>query len=264
MESDSIAHTRAYLERMRFTGDASRGAPSREMLRALQQAHLLAVPFENLSIHYNQPIRLEDEALYDKIVRRRRGGFCYEVNGMFAWLLRQLGYTVTLLSARVAGADGEFSQEFDHLTLLVSQVEGVDWLTDVGFGDCFRWPLRFESGLEQDGGDGYRYRLRSDASVTAGDWLLERGDGNSWTPQYRFSPRPRVMSDFAARCVYQQTSSDSYFTQKRICTLAQPNGRLTLSDLLLITTQDGVREERMLANEDEYRAVLAERFGVTI
>src|SRR6476620_2196832 len=115
----SSLDAQAYLQRIHFSAalDLAAPQPSSRLLGALHQAHLLLVPFENLSIHYGQPILLEERALYDKIVRRRRGGFCYELNGLFAWLLRQLGFTVTLLSARVAQADGDFSPEFDHLTL---------------------------------------------------------------------------------------------------------------------------------------------------
>src|SRR6476661_8880772 len=102
--ASSVLDLRAYVERIRFSGelDLDSPAPTAALLGALHQAHLFAVPFENLSIHYGQPITLEDETLYDKIVSRRRGGFCYELNGLFARLLRRLGFTVTLLSARVA------------------------------------------------------------------------------------------------------------------------------------------------------------------
>ena len=87
----------------------------------MHRAHLLAVPFENLDIHLGRPISLDQDALFGKIVTRRRGGFCYELNGLFALLLRELGFEVTLLSAGVARADGGFGPEFDHLTLLVSE-----------------------------------------------------------------------------------------------------------------------------------------------
>src|SRR5215470_1616306 len=116
------------------------GPPSLPLLRRLHAAHMLAVPFENLSIHVGEPISLGVDALYDKIVRRRRGGFCYELNGLFAWLLRHLGFTVTLLSARVAQPDGGFTPEFDHLALVVPDIDGADWLADVGFGDSFHRP----------------------------------------------------------------------------------------------------------------------------
>jgi N-hydroxyarylamine O-acetyltransferase len=233
---------------------------------------MLAVPFENLSIHYSQPIVLRDEALFDKIVTRRRGGFCYELNGMFSWLLRLIGYDVALLSAEVAESDGSFSAPFDHLTLLVHQVDGADWLADVGFGDSYRRPLRFEPHTEQDGGDGRIYRMYESDMRAAGDgddqryWLVEqRTDAQpTWEPVYRFTLQPHALADFAARCHYHQTSPESHFTQKRICSLALPDGRISLSDLRLITRLHGVREERQLGSEDEYRAVLAERFGVVL
>src|SRR5712691_2098401 len=96
---------KAYLERINYHGSR---APTAETLRALQVAHLLTVPFENLSIHAGQPILLEGDALFTKIVSNRRGGFCYEANGLFAVLLRALGFDVALLTAEVANAAGEF------------------------------------------------------------------------------------------------------------------------------------------------------------
>ncbi len=268
---------RDYLARIAFTMPAHIDfhRPSLTLLQALHEAHMLAVPFENLSIHYGQPIVLRVAALYDKMVTRRRGGFCYELNGMFAWLLRQLEYQVTMLSAEVAESGGTFSPAYDHLALLVHQVDGADWLADVGFGDSYRQPLRFHADIEQDGGDGHTYRLHESQSRDHEQaeqdqypyWLVEqRGDNSStpWNPVYRFTLRPHALTDFAERCIYQQTSPDSHFTQKRICSLALPDGRISLSDLRLITTIDGNREERELASEDEYRAVLAERFSVVV
>ncbi len=126
----------AYLQRINYDGPL---APSAETLRQLHLAHLLSVPFENLSIHRHEPIVLNDDALFEKIVRRRRGGFCYELNGVFAALLRSLGFNVTMLSAEVANNEGEFGEPFDHMTLMVTLDER--WLADVGFGDSFREPL---------------------------------------------------------------------------------------------------------------------------
>ncbi len=263
-----------YLARINFArlSESELQNPSLKLLQALHEAHMLDVPFENLSIHYGQPIVLRNELLYDKIVRRRRGGFCYELNGMFAWLLRQLGYEVTLLSAEVAESGGAFSAPYDHLALLVHQVDGADWLADVGFGDSFRQPLRFQAELEQDGADGHTYRLRESQSREGTRdeqglfpyWLVEQRGDTQWDPVYRFTLRPHVLTDFTERCIYQQTSLDSHFTQKRICSLALPDGRISLSDLRLITTLDGKRDERMLSSEDEYRTILAERFGIVV
>src|SRR6267142_5206908 len=117
--------TQAYLKRINYTGPS---APGAETLRLLQVAHLRTVPFENLSIHSGEPIVLDDEALFEKIVRRRRGGFCYELNGLFAALLRALGFEVAMLSAEVANAEGEFSRDFDHMALMITIEER--WLAD--------------------------------------------------------------------------------------------------------------------------------------
>jgi N-hydroxyarylamine O-acetyltransferase len=287
---------RAYLARIDFSPNPDRDvlSPSLHLLHALHEAHLLAVPFENLSIHYGQPIILDDAALYEKIVRRHRGGFCYELNGLFAWLLRRLGFEVTLLSAGVAQASGTYSPEFDHLALLVRHVEGADWLADVGFGELFRQPLQLQRDVEQDGADGHWYRLRevpavdsSHAESRAGSaapaestesgnprprayWVLERREDAPaaphlrWQPQYRFTLQPYALTDFVERCCYHQTSPDSHFTQKRICSRALPAGRVSLSDLRLITTIQATREERLLRSEEEYRATLADQFGIVL
>jgi N-hydroxyarylamine O-acetyltransferase len=137
----------AYLQRILYAGPIK---PDAQTLAGLQRAHMLAVPFENLDIPLNRPIRLEEVALWDKIISRRRGGFCYELNGLFARLLREIGFDVTHLNARVYNRDGNLGIDFDHLALLV-EVPGQTgrWLADVGFGDSFNEPLRFEEQGEQ-------------------------------------------------------------------------------------------------------------------
>jgi N-hydroxyarylamine O-acetyltransferase len=249
----------AYLQRLHYHGTLE---PSAVTLRALHAAHLQHVPFENLDIHHRQLFDLNPTALFDKIVTRRRGGFCYELNGLFALLLEQVGFTVTRLAARVVDKDGNLGPEFDHLTLQVRCPAEVDsmWLTDVGFGDSFLEPLRFDDVSEQ--ADGLRaYRIEHDA---AGRWVWERDYDGTWARQYRFDVQPRQLSDFAPMCVWQQTSPESSFTQRRVCTRATPTGRITLSDMRLITTVNGQRSERLLDGEAEYEVVLREEFGIIL
>ena len=242
----------AYLKRINYHGPT---APSAETLRALQLAHLQTVPFENLSIHAGEPIVLEDEALFTKIVEHRRGGFCYECNGLFAALLRTLGFDVTMLSAEVANARGGYSQPFDHMALMVTGPQR--WLVDVGFGDSFLEPLLLEERSEQVEGK------RAYKIVDEDGWLvLLRREMNIWTPQYRFTLQPYQYQDFAGMCRYHQTSPESHFTQKRICSRATESGRITLSDLRLIETRDDERHERVLANQEEYDVALKQHFGI--
>ena len=160
----------AYLRRINYTGSIE---PTAQTLRDLQVAHLKTVPFENLSIHAGEPIVLEGEALYKKIVEQRRGGFCYECNGSFAGLLRALGFQVEMLAAGVANRQGGFGPLFDHMALAVTLDER--WLVDVGFGDSFLKPLLLDSREVQVQGT-QSFRIDED-----GDYLilLRRNEGRT-------------------------------------------------------------------------------------
>ncbi len=180
---------------------------------------------------------------------RRRGGFCYELNGLFARLLEALGYTVTLLSAQVLHADGRESHEYDHLTLRVDLVE--PWLVDVGYGDCFREPMPLRADSEFVDSLGRSYRLAVDGEL----WELSDAE-----PQYRFTLTPRAYAEFEPMCRWQQTESP-WFTGHRMCTIATPDGRLTLLDDKLITHAGGERAEREI-DEAEVPELLSALFGI--
>ncbi len=247
----------AYLNRIEYRGPLD---PDFEMLRQLHLAHLLHVPFENLSIHAHEPIVLHDTALFEKIVTHRRGGFCYELNGLFAALLRELGFEVAMLSAQVAGNEHEFSRDFDHMTLMVA-LDEERWLVDVGFGDSFVEPLPLVTDTEYEQRDN-RYRLANDSEERL---VLEQASKNEdWKPQYRFSLRAYQYSDYAEMCSYHQTSPESHFTRQRICSRLTPRGRISLSDMRFIVTEDGVRTERGLENDKEYAELLRDRFGIVM
>jgi len=247
----------AYLKRINYNGSRE---PAPQTLRDLQVAHLKAVPFENLSIHAGEPIVLEDEALFDKIVGQRRGGFCYECNGSFAALLRALGFQVEMLAAGVARRDGGFGPVFDHMALCVTLAER--WLVDVGFGDSFLEPLLLDSREEQVQG------TRSFRIDAAGNYLilLRRNDGENWEPQYRFALQPFGLPDYEEMCRFHQTSPESHFTQNIICSRVTEDGRITLSDMRLVTTTgpQRTRQEQMLATREEYDRVLREQFGIVM
>ena len=249
---ERIVDIARYLERIAYHGSREPILPT---FQALHEAHLLAVPFENLDIFLGIAIVLDEPSLWTKIIEHHRGGFCYELNGLFALLLRALGFQVDLLSAAVARSTGGVGPEFDHLTLLVHLEQ--DWLVDVGFGESFRKPLRMQAGpTQQQNGESYRLEREGEA------WVYLVWDG-AWTPAYRFHMQPHALRDFAAMCRYHQTSPQSTFTQKRVCSLATCSGRITLSDELLITTSDGERTERVLTEQD-YRSVLAQEFGIVL
>jgi N-hydroxyarylamine O-acetyltransferase len=244
------AQVKAYLARCGATRPARADA---ESLRQLQLRHLMAVPFENLSIHLGEPIVLDQRALFHKLVERRRGGFCYELNGLFAALLSALGFSVTMLAARVFGADG-LGPPFDHMVLRVDTPD--PWLADVGFGRHASHPLRMDvRGEQADPGGVFRVAENGD-----GDLELFR-DGE---PQYRLELRPRALGDFEATCWWQQTSPKSHFTQSLVCSLLTEAGRVTLSDRTLIETSGSDRRERPLTTDAEVLAAYRSHFGITL
>lgn len=247
----------AYLKRINYSGSLALTA---ETLRDLQVAHLKTVPFENLSIHAGEPIVLEGEALYKKIVEQRRGGFCYECNGSFAGLLRALGFQVEMFAAGVANRQGGFGPVFDHMALCVTFAER--WLVDVGFGDSFLEPLLLDSHETQIQGT-QSFRIDED-----GDYLIlfRRNDGEEWQPQYRFTRQSFGFPDYEEMCRFHQTSPESHFTQNVICSRVTEDGRITLSEMRLVTTSgpQRTRHEQLLASREEYDRVLEDQFGIVM
>jgi N-hydroxyarylamine O-acetyltransferase len=245
----------AYLARIGYHGATT---PTLDTLRRLHRAHLLSVPFENLDIHLQRKIAIDQDAFVRKIVEERRGGFCYELNGAFAALLRGLGYQLSLLSCRVARDNNSEGPDFDHLALLV-ECEG-QWLADVGFGDSYLEPLRLEIGTEQPQ-DGRTFRIASRGERLRVEKLEP---GGSWKHQYSFDLIPRRLEEFAFMCQYHQSSPESHFTRKRFCSMATPEGRVTLAGMQLILTRNGKREEIDLAGEPEWHETLSRYFGISL
>ncbi|MBB4688014.1 arylamine N-acetyltransferase family protein [Amycolatopsis jiangsuensis] len=242
----------AYLARLDLPVPA---AADLAALRVLQERHLARVPFENLSVHLGETIELTEEALFDKIVRHHRGGFCYELNGLFAALLRELGFVATLHAAQVFDDDGVPGPPLDHACVLV-RIEGEQWLVDVGFGRFSRQPLRLSAVDPQPDSEGEYLLL--DAPHGDVDVLQ---DG---VRQYRVERRPRRLSDFAPMAWWQSTSPDSHFTQSLTCSRPTAQGRVTLSGDRLIETVDGVRNEVELPTEAAVRLAYRVYFGLRL
>jgi N-hydroxyarylamine O-acetyltransferase len=238
--------------------------PTLATLSGLHLAHLYSVPFENLDIYLGRPIVLDEDLLFDKVVRRRRGGFCYELNGLFAAFLRAIGFKVTLLAAQFPRPLGQSGPELDHLVL---HVQGEDTakpvLADVAAGrGSFAVPLQSGTRRVQAQTEaGASFRLTPE---DGGQRLWRREPGGEWERFYRFGWRPRQLSEFSEGCRYHQTSPESHFTQGRICTLLTPTGRVTLSEHRLITTVNGARSERELADEAACRQALWTHFSIDL
>ena len=242
------------LERIGYRGSTE---PTPYTLGNLQMAFLRTVPFENLDIHLGRKIELASESIYEKIVSRKRGGFCYECNILFFDLLKQLGFKVEYLSARMVKGTTA-GPEYDHMVLHVTLEE--DYLVDVGNGQSCREPLRID-GTNSATSEGYTYTIGAHGKDHA---LYYQQSNAEWAPRFLFTLKPRKRADFSDMCHYHQTSPDSVFTQRRLVTIATADGRVTLTDMLLSITKEGDLQERVLGSETEYSVTLKQYFGIEI
>ncbi|HQU85700.1 MAG TPA: arylamine N-acetyltransferase [Pyrinomonadaceae bacterium] len=230
--------------------------PNLETLNLLQKLHLLNIPFENLDIHWKTPIVLDTEKFFGKIIDRKRGGFCYELNGLFNELLKELGFQTKLISARVFNGK-EFGAEYDHLAILV-KIGDAEYLTDVGFGDFSAEPLKFVLDKEQTDANGTFLIKNHDDEY----FEVVKKHGENWQSEYIFKDLARDLSEFAEMCNFHQTSPASHFTRGKLCSLMIENGRKTLTDKKFIQTKQDEKNETEIDSEDEFNEILAREFSI--
>lgn len=242
----------AYLDRVGLNG---RPAPTLEGLRTLHRAHLCAIPYENLDVQLGRPVTIERPAIFDKIVTGRRGGWCYEMNGVFGWALGELGFDVTRVTGAVTVKGDRSANIGNHLVLKVALGEG-DFVADVGLSGGPLDPMRLTEGDFEAGG--FAYRLER---VDAGWWRFQN-DPRSGPPAFDFNLAPADESLFARRCAELQTADWSPFVQNLICTRFTQNGTIVLLGRLLRTLTPDGRDEQVIGSADELVALLGEAFGL--
>lgn len=243
-----------YLSRIKYNKKLSADL---DTLIELQKCHLLNIPFENLDIHNRTPITIDVEKFYTKIIENKRGGFCYELNGLFNELLKVIGFKTFLVSARVFDTAENYSEEFDHLAIIVS-IDNEKWLTDVGFGEFAFSPLKIITGIEQKDARGIFRINQFDEEYL----VVQKQIPGGWKNEYLFSLKPRNISEFSEKCYYHQTSPDSHFTQKKLCSIPTQNGRITLTDKSLKITNNESIEEKEIKNEEQFYQLLKEYFSI--
>lgn len=244
-----------YLERIGLARKEIK--PDLNSLKLLQRNHLLNIPFENLDIHWKRKILLDEKLFAKKIIEEKRGGFCYELNGLFYQLLTELGFVSKIISARVSDGKGGFGEEYDHLAIL-TKIGKKEFLVDVGFGDFAAEPLEFRVGIEQEDTNGvFKIEKCPDDYFEV---LKKKDEGRS--SEYVFMGLERELSEFEAMCDYHQSSSKSHFTQKMVCSLMTENGRKTVTDKKFIETKDGVKKEVEINSRKEFDEVLEREFGI--
>jgi len=246
-----------YLERINYSDKTE---PEMEVLKALQKKHLLSVPFENLDIHDKIPIELDLANIFKKVVIERRGGFCYELNGIFHELLNSIGFDVKMISARVFDQTQQiFSPEFDHLAI-IAKIESVDYLADVGFGEFAFSPLKIElNTIHNDERGSFRIEKYDDLY-----YKVAKRAGDNWGPEYMFTLKKRDLSEFKDMCHYNQTSPLSHFTQNKFCSLATEKGRITVTSNKIKITEGDTITELQVNSEEEFLVALTKYFHIRL
>jgi N-hydroxyarylamine O-acetyltransferase len=246
---------RQYLDRINYSGSLE---PTLETLIALHRAHLQTIPYENLEIHFGRKLGLKLERIFERLVLERRGGWCYEMNGLFAWVLRELGFDVRLVSTQVTRADGSLMAPGDHVALIV-QLETESqklWLIDVGWGNGFLDPLPLEAGTYTQGF--LEYRLESHDHAWRFFNQQFGADGFSFTLE------PRKLEEFQERCTWQQSSAESGFVRVAVCQRFTLEGINTLRGAVLTTIRETGKFEHTIRSFEEYQKVLREDFNFEV
>src|SRR5699024_2957468 len=241
-----------YLQRIGL--DDTKGT-SLETLHQLQLHHMLHIPFENLDVMHQVPIPLDVETYYTKIVLNQRGGFCYELNGLFNWLLQNLGFNSYFISGTVNRPDGSWAKEGSHAAQIVELDQS--YLVDVGFGDSARKPIPLTGEPQEDISGIYRV-----VKVRENIFDLQRKKNEyEFITLFRFDIAPRKLTDFEEACQFNQNSPQSHFTQNEIVSLATLDGRITLSGNSLIVTHFG-EKQKTIVSDSEKPSVLKQYFDI--
>ena len=245
----------AYLERVHYDGPLT---PCVETLRRLHRAQVLHIPFEILDLFLGRPIQLDEASVVKKLVDERRGGYCYELNGLFLLVLRHLGFTVTPLAARVFH-DGAPAQKSHQLTLV--EVEGERWLADVGFGGnglLDPLPLALEREFHQDFDT---FRLLSDPKL---GFIIQYRAEENWHGLHAFSLEEHYPADYRMMNHYNSTSPAALFTQHIVCTRPTGETRFTLLDDELKARSQHETTITHLDSQKAYRDALQDVFGIVL
>ncbi|XP_031565374.1 uncharacterized protein LOC116300609 [Actinia tenebrosa] len=271
-----------YLKRLQYSGPV---LPNLETLNTLHRLHILNIPFENLNNLLQEEYLCTKEGLYEKIVLEHRGGLCHELNTSFAFLLKDIGFSLIRVEAKVyCNYMKSWAPLPTHQLLIVYLGEEI-WIVDVGFGEGFAVPLRFVEDEIQDA-ENANYRIKKDLDEAGQKWFIiesssrnvvalhlsneaEKSEDCEWQYIYKFNLTPRSIQHFSNARNMTLKSPSSTFNQGLVCTLLRPWGRITISRYKLIkkyvkNKEISRKEVKMLENQEEVMSVLESEFGIKI
>jgi N-hydroxyarylamine O-acetyltransferase len=239
-----------YLDRIGYTGNLE---PNLETLIGLHRAHLQTIPYENLEIHFGRTLGLKLERIFERLVLERRGGWCYEMNGLFAWVLREIGFDVRLVSASVTDGNGKLTDPGHHLALTVKLEK--TWLVDVGWGNGFLDPLPLEAGAHKQGFLEYR--------IEEGDGVWKFHNQQFSPDDFTFALEPQNLEAFAQKCKWMQSINTRFYHQT-FCHLFVPDGINTLHGAVLSKIRSSGKLKQTISSFEEYEQVLREDFKLEV
>lgn len=233
--------------------------PTKDLLFSIQYQFTQTVPYENIDILRGIPLSLEEEDLYDKIVTRHRGGYCFEINGFLGMLLRAVGYDVTDYMARYLRGETEIPMR-RHRVLIVTCDDGAKYICDAGIGQsAFRYPLPFIEGNE-DHQCGEIYRLDRDDFY---GWVISDRHHGAWRRFYGFTEEPQLNIDYVMPSFWCEKHPDSPFTSAYMLSIKTPDGRKTLDgNVFRVFAGEDVTEQTL--SDAEIPGVLDTVFGIRL
>jgi N-hydroxyarylamine O-acetyltransferase len=244
----------AYFDRIGFTDDAR---PDLTTLRALHRAHMLAIPYDSLDVQLGRPVSLDPAAAFDKIVTRRRGGWCYEMNGLFGAMLQNIGFKVTRMAgAAMREVRGDFMIG-SHLVLLV-ELDGEPWIADVGFGDGALEPFRLAAGPLSF--EGYDFRVET----LDERWWRFHNHPLGGAKSFDFVVEPADPALLQEKCDWLQGAADSPFVQNVICQRYRGGEILQLIGRSYRQVRGTEKQERLIESADEFVRVLRDDFTLDL
>jgi N-hydroxyarylamine O-acetyltransferase len=247
-------NVQAYLDRIHYDGPLRRDAAT---LAALHRAHLLAIPYEDLDIQFGRAVTTAVPEIFDKIVTRRRGGWCYEMNGLFGWALKELGFKVTRCAGAVLRTERGEEAVGNHLVLKVNLDEGV-FLADVGFGDGPLEPIFVVSGPFVS--HGFEFAL----SRTEDDWWRLDHHALGGAASFDFTLAAADEALLTQRCQWLQSAPTSPFVQNAVLQHHAPDGVWQMRGRVLRKTTPAGRQDHLVADASEYVGILREVFKLRL
>lgn len=244
----------AYLHRIGLDAAPAADLPT---LRTVHRAHVEAIPYENLDVQLGRPVTRDVAAAFDKIVTLRRGGWCYEMNGLLAWALEEIGFRVRRLAGAVGRAAGGDATVGNHLVLLID-LDGEIWLADAGFGDGLIEPTLLREGAFEVG------PLTCRLNRIEGGWWRYSNDPSGAAPSFDFHADVSDDTLLDAACVRLQTDPESPFVQTAVVQRWRDGEHASLRGRVLTTVSASGAAKATIADAATYVAVLRDRLALDL